>query len=215
MATLTVEPQTYPPSEVDAEASQPTPRRFSVDEYYAMAQAGILARNERVELIDGEIITMSPIGNPHGAGVDRATDLLVPLVTGRAIVRVQAHVRLADDCQPEPDLTLLARRDDFYSTEAPGPSDVLLLIEVADSSLSYDRNRKLPLYARHAIPEVWIENIPTRQIEAYRAPVNGEYTDTRIYRPGDTISPQAFPDIELPVIRLVGPEPEQAAQGRS
>ena len=188
--------------------NEPIPRRFSVDEYYAMAEAGILAPNERVELIDGEIITMSPIGNPHGAGVDRATDLLVPLVTGRAIVRVQAHVRLADDCQPEPDLLLLVRRDDFYSTEAPAPADVLLLIEVADSSLSYDRNRKLPLYARYNIPEVWIENIPARAIEAYSNPVDGQYTGSRIYRPGETISPQAFPDLELPVGQLMGAAPE-------
>ncbi len=203
MATL-VKPRVQ--SEVQPE---PTPRRFSVDEYYAMAEAGILARDERVELIDGEIITMSPIGNPHGAGVDRATDLIVPLVTGRAIVRVQAHVRLADNCQPEPDLMLLVRRGDFYSTEAPGPSDVLLLIEVADSSLSYDRNRKLPLYARHGIPEVWIENIPGRVVEAYSNPVNGEYTQARTYRPGEIITPQAFPDLELPVSQLVGAEPEQ------
>ena len=198
MATL-VKPRVQ--SEVQPE---PTPRRFSVDEYYAMAEAGILARDERVELIEGEIITMSPIGNPHGAGVDRATDLIVPLVTGRAIVRVQAHVRLADNCQPEPDLMLLARRDDFYSTEAPGPSDVLLLIEVADSSLSYDRNRKLPLYARYSIPEVWIENIPDCVIEAYSNSVNGEYTEMRTYRPGETITPQAFPDLQLPVTQLVG-----------
>lgn len=202
MATL-VKPRVQ--SEVQSQVQpEPTPRRFSVDEYYAMAEAGILARNERVELIDGEIITMSPIGNPHGAGVDRATDLIVPLVTSRAIVRVRAHVRLADDCQPEPDLMLLARRDDFYSAEAPGPSDVLLLIEVADSSLSYDRNRKLPLYARHGIPEVWIENIPDGAIEEYSNPVNGEYTETRTYRPGDTISPQAFPDLDLPVSQLIG-----------
>ena len=205
MATL-VKPRVQ--SEVQSQVQpEPTPRRFNVDEYYAMAEAGILARDERVELIDGEIITMSPIGNPHGAGVDRATDLIVPLVTGRAIVRVQAHVRLADDCQPEPDLMLLARRDDFYSTEAPGPADVLLLIEVADSSLSYDRNRKLPLYALYAIPEVWIENIPDRAIEAYSNPVNGEYTESRTYRPGETISPTAFPDVVLPVSQLIGAAP--------
>ena len=202
MATL-VKPRVQ--SEVQSLVQpEPTPRRFSVDEYYAMAEAGILARDERVELIDGEIITMSPIGNLHGAGVDRATNLIVPLVTGCAIVRVQAHVRLADDCQPEPDLSLLSYRDDFYSEEAPGPSDVLLLIEVADSSPSYDRNRKLPLYARHDIPEVWIENIPDRVIEAHRNPVNGEYTQTRTYRPGETITPQAFPDLELPVSQLMG-----------
>ena len=184
--------------------TEPTRRRFSVDEYYAMADAGILAHDERVELIDGEIITMSPIGNQHGAAVDRANDFLVPLVTGRAIVRVQSHLRLDDHCQPEPDLMLLVRRDDFYSTEAPGASDVLLLIEVSHSSLSYDRRVKLALYARFDIPETWIANIPDRVIEVHRDPVDGRYTTVRVYKPGETLSPLAFQDIELPVTRFIG-----------
>ena len=172
---------------------EPTRRRFSVDEYYAMADAGILAHDERVELIDGEIITMTPIGNQHGASVDRATDFLVPLVTGRAIVRVQGHVRLDDYHQPEPDLMILKRRDDFYSTEAPGASDVLLLIEVSHSSLSYDRRVKLALYARFDIPETWIANIPDRVIEVHRDPVDGRYTTVRVYKPGENPLPPGLP----------------------
>lgn len=144
--------------------ADPTRRRFTVDEYHAMADAGILGREERVELIEGEIITMSPIGSEHAASVDTITDFLVPLVTGRAIVRVQAHLRLYEQNQPEPDLMILKRREDYYRHSAPGPDDVLLMVEVSDTTVSHDRNVKLPLYARFGIPEVWIANIPARVV---------------------------------------------------
>ena len=183
---------------------EPTRRRFSVDEYYAMADAGILKRDERVELIDGEIIVLSPIGNEHGASVDAGTYFLVPLIGDKAIVRVQGHVRLDDYHQPEPDLTLLKRRDDFYRYQAPGPDDVLLLIEVSHASLSYDRGAKLAMYAQFEIPEVWIANIPSRVVEAYTNPVDGEYTTSRVYRPGETVSPMAFEDVNLPVSQFIG-----------
>ena len=186
---------------------EPTRRRISVDEYYAMAEAGILGRDERVELIDGEIITMSPIGNEHAASVDTGTHFLSRLVGDKVIVRVQSHVRLDDHHQPEPDLTLLEWRDDFYRYTSPGPDDVLLIIEVSDSSLSYDRNVKLALYARFGIPEVWIANIPARVVETYTDPVDGEYTKRRSYSPGETVSPAAFGDVEIPVSRFIGHEP--------
>ena len=182
----------------------PTRRRISVEEYYAMAEAGILAEDERVELIDGEIITMSPIGNEHAASVDAATDFLVPLVTGRAIVRVQGHLRLDEYTQPEPDLAILKRRDDFYRHGAPSADDVLLLIEVADSSLSYDREMKLPLYAGFGIPEVWIANIPARVVEVYTNPTEDGYADSRTHSAGETVSPAAFGDVEVSVCRFVG-----------
>ncbi len=184
--------------------AEPIRRRFSVEEYYAMADAGILKRDERVELIDGEIIVMSPIGNEHAASVDAGTEYLLPLVAGRANVRVQAHLRLDDHHQPEPDLMLLKRRDDFYRHAAPGPDDVLLLIEVSNSSLSYDRSVKLALYARFEIPEVWLANIPARVVESHSNPIDGKYATTRVYRPGDTVSPIAFPDVELPVSLIMG-----------
>ena len=183
---------------------EPTRRRFSVAEYYAMAKAGILTEDERVELIDGEIIVMSPIGNEHAASVDAGTEFLVPLVAGRVNVRVQAHLRLDDHHQPEPDLMLLRRRDDFYRHQAPGAEDVLLLIEVSHSSLSYDRSVKLALYAQFEIPEVWIANIPARVVEVYTDPVDGEYTASRVYRPGETVSPAAFEDVNLPVSQFIG-----------
>ena len=188
-------------------ATQPARRLFTVDEYYAMADAGILTAEERVELIDGEIIVMSPIGNEHAATVNVAAQFLIPVSTGRAAnVRVQSHVRLDERTQPEPDVLLLKWRDDFYRHRAPGAEDVLLLIEVSHASLAYDRGVKLALYARFLIPEVWLANIPARVIEAYTEPVDGEYTITRVYRPGETVSPTAFPDISLPVSQIIGAE---------
>ena len=120
---------------------------------------------------------------------------------------------LGDRSHPEPDITLLKWRDDFYRSRLPGPEDVLLIIETSDSSLSKDRNLKLPMYARHGIPKVWIENIPDHVLEAYRNPVNGEYTESRIYRPGETIAPQAFPDLELPVSQLIGAASSESNKG--
>ena len=185
--------------------TQPRRRLFTVDEYYAMADAGILTRDERVELVDGEIITMAPIGNEHAASVDTGTYLFAPLmVAERATIRVQSHLRLDVHCQPEPDLMLLKWRDDFYRHQAPGAEDVLLLIEVSDSSLSYDRSVKLALYARFDIQEVWIANIPDRVIEVYTDPADGEYTTSRIYRQGETVTPAAFAYMRLPVSRVIG-----------
>ena len=184
--------------------TEPTRRRISVDEYYAMAEAGILGRDERVELIDGEIVVLAPIGNPHEARTAASNRLLAPLfIEERAVLRVQGHVRLDGNNRPEPDLALLRWRDDLYGSRSPAPEDILLLIEVSDSSLSYDRDVKLALYARFGITEVWIENIPDRVIEAYANPVDGQYTESRIYRPGETIAPSAFPDISLPVSELI------------
>ena len=183
---------------------EPTRRRISVYEYHAMGEAGILGIDERVELIDGEIITMSPIGPEHGASVDAGTYFLVSLIRNRAIVRVQGNVRLDEYNEPQPDFALLKWRDDFYRHELPGPDDVMLIIEVSDSSLSYDRNRKLALYARFGVPEVWIANIPARVVEVYRDRADGEYTDSRVYSPGEMVSPAAFGDVEVSVSHFIG-----------
>lgn len=183
---------------------EPTRRRFTVDEYMKMAEAGILAEGERVELIGGDIIEMSPIGNPHEARTAGTHRLLAPLfIEGRAVLRVQGHVRLDENNRPEPDLALLKWRDDLYGNQSPAPEDILLLIEVSDSTLASDRSVKLALYARFDIPEVWIENIPDGVVEAYTNPIEGQYTESRIYRPGETISLSAFPDVSLSVSELI------------
>ena len=185
-------------------ATQPARRLFTVDEYCAMADAEILRLEERVELIEGEIIVMSPIGSEHAASVDIAAHFLSPMATGRANVRIQNHLRLDENNQPEPDVVLVKWRDDFYRHRPPAAEDVPLLIEVSDTSLAYDRSVKLALYARFLIPEVWLANIRDRVIEAYTEPVGGEYTVARVYRPGETVSPAAFPDITLPVSEIIG-----------
>ena len=190
--------QTKPPPLSSSALDLPV-RRFTVEEYYAMAEAGILTEDDRVELIDGVIVEMSPVGSRHIGCVNLYTRWLSQLVGDRAILQVQGSIHLDDDTEPQPDLALLRDRPDFYSSSHAEPSDVLLLIEVADSSVGYDRHEKLPRYARAGIPEVWLTVLPERIIEAHTEPSGGRYTRNRIYVPGDTISPGALPDIELAV----------------
>jgi len=141
-----------------------------------MAEVGILRADERVELIDGEIIDMAPTGSPHSAVVSRLAALFQPATRDLAIVWSQSSVRLDDFSQPEPDLALLRRRTDFYWSAHPRAADVLLIVEVAESSLRYDREVKLPLYARHNIPETWLVDINGRQLTRHRRPMHGRYT---------------------------------------
>ena len=179
------------------------PHRFTVDQYYAMAKAGILKKEDRVELIDGVIVAMAPIGNRHLATVDRYNKIFIEAVDGRAIVRVQGSVTFDNRTMPEPDLALLKWRDDFYESRSAGPEDILLIIEVSDSSLEYDRNEKLALYARFGIPEVWIGALPEHVVETHTEPANGRYTQMRSFRPGDTITPNCFRDISIPVDQIL------------
>ena len=188
------------------DAMRPTPYRFNVDEYMKMAEIGIFVEGERVELMDGEIIEMAPIGMQHEANVDDGTRILVRAVGDRAIVRVQGSLTMDDGRRPQPDFMILKLREGGYRDRVAGPADVLLIIEVADSSLYRDRGAKLTRYAEAGIPEVWIENIPDRVIEAHRNPVNGEYTESRTYRPGETINPIAFPDVPLSASQILGVE---------
>ena len=194
--------QTKPPPQ-SSSALNVSVHRFTVDEYYAMAEAGILAEDDRVELIDGVIVKMAPIGSTHIGSVNSSTRALTTTVGTRAIVQVQSPVRLDDATEPQPDLALLRDRADFYGSSIAGPEDVLLLIEVADSSVDYDRNEKLPRYAQAGIPEVWLAILPERVIEVHTEPVGGRYTQMRTFRPGDTISPGCFPDIALPVTEIL------------
>ena len=178
-------------------------RRFTVAEYYAMADAGILMEKDRVELLDGEIVVMAPIGNRHQSSVDGHGEMFTLRLQGRANVRIQGLVRLDDDNEPEPDVTLLRRREDYYATGHPGPDDVLLLIEVADSTLEFDRNVKLRLYARAGIPEVWISNLRDRRVESYTDPTEDGYATVRNFEVGSSVSPLNFPDIALEVERII------------
>ena len=179
------------------------PWRFTVDDYYAMAEAGILSHDERVELLNGEIFLMSPIGSSHAYSVNWLTRLFITLLGTRAWVSSQNPLRLNGQAEPEPDVLLLRWRDDEYESNHPTPEDVFLLIEVSDSTLDSDRNEKLPIYAQASIPECWIVNIPDGVVEVYTEPSEGEYQAHRIVSADGEVSPSEFPDISLPVSRIV------------
>ena len=153
-----------------AERDRPSRRRFTVDDYYRMVETGILSEGDRTELIEGEIIEMIPIGSRHAGNVDRLNTLFTSSVEDDAIVRVQSPIRLDEHSEPQPDLTLLQPRDDYYASAHPTPDDILLVVEVADESLSYDRSTKIPLYARHGIPAVWLINLQENAVEVYERP---------------------------------------------
>lgn len=179
-------------------------RYFTVDEYHRMAEAGILSEDDRVELIEGEILKMSPIGSRHAASVKRLNTLLNSLVGQIAIVSVQDPILLNDFSEPEPDIALLKPRVDFYAQSHPTSKDVLLVIEIADTSVEYDRGIKLPAYARSEIPEVWIANFPADTVEAYAEPVQGSNQRTRLYKRGESISPRLLPSISIEINRILG-----------
>lgn len=178
--------------------------RFSVEAYYRMAECGILPRDARVELLDGEIVEIAPIRDRHAACVDWLTHALATAVSGRAIVRVQNPVRLGPRSEPQPDIALLRYRPDFYRSGHPGPDDVLTIVEVGDSSVDFDREVKTPLYGAAGIPEVWIVDLPGERIEVCREAGAGGYAEIARYRRGDRISPAALPDLVLEVSALLG-----------
>jgi Uma2 family endonuclease len=179
-------------------------RVFNVDEYHKMSEAGILSEDDRVELIEGEIIKMSPIGSRHAACVKRLNALLNRRAHQAAIISVQDPIRLDDYSEPEPDIALLKFRDDFYSQWLPAASDVLLIIEVADASVEYDRSVKLLLYGRAGIPEVWLADLPGDGVEAYSDPVNGAYRKFRWAKRGEVLTPEEFPGLTLSVDEILG-----------
>jgi Uma2 family endonuclease len=159
-----------------AAADLPRRHRLTVADYYRMAEVGILPPDARVELIDGEIIDMAPPGSLHAATVHRLNEILARSVGTDASVLVQNPVRLSEHSEPQPDLALLRRREDFYSGHHPRPVDVLLIIEIADTSLRFDRDTKVSLYATHGIAEVWLVDLRGRRLVRHRAPQQGSYT---------------------------------------
>jgi len=180
-----------------------TRHKLNVDEYYRMAETGILDEDDRVELIDGELIDMAPIGQDHAATVNRLNRALVMAFGEQAIVSVQNPVRLNRFNEPQPDFAVFRPRADFYATgERPGPSDTLLVIEVADSSLRYDRTVKLPLYARAGIAEVWIVDLRRRVVDVHRTPAGDEYTTSDTHGADDTVTLNLAPEISVALRRV-------------
>jgi Uma2 family endonuclease len=172
-----------------------TKKLFTVDEYYRMADAGILTENDRVELIEGEIIQMSPIGRKHAARVDRATDILTLRLRGKAMVSIQNPLRLNNFNEPQPDIVVLKPREDYYESKSHTPEDTFVVMEVSDSTLRYDVEVKLPIYARAGIPEVWIENVSEDLLLVCRDPSDSGYKTQLTFHRGDSLAPLAFPDV--------------------
>lgn len=185
-------------------AVEPRRRLFTVEEYYRMAESGILDPDDRVELIEGEIIQMAAIGSRHAAIVDRLTRLFTSRLGERAIVRVQNPVRLSDLSEPEPDISILHDREDFYAGGHPGPAETYLLIEVADTSLPFDRERKMPLYGRSGVPESWLVDIENGRVTVHRGPGATGYADVRLLEDAGSIAPLAFPDDAFEVGEILG-----------
>jgi hypothetical protein len=178
-------------------------RLFTRQEYHRMGEVGILKETDRVELIRGEIVEMSPIGRRHYAFVNNLSQLLIMRIGGRAIVAVQGPIALADDTEPEPDLAVIRRRIPSYKEREAYTEDAFLLIEVAESSLAYDRSTKLKLYAAAGIPEYWVVDCVAESIEIHRTPQADGYRETvRIADPTATVAPQAFPDVVLTLAEI-------------
>ena len=182
-------------------------RLFTGDECRNMVKAGILDRHDRIELIEGKIVVMAPIGEHHHAGTDWLTMLLAPVLVGRAIVRVGGAIYLNDHNSPQPDIAVI-RLHPITDLVRIDPSEVYFLIEVADSSLRYDTGPKLARYAAAGIPEVWIANLRVREVTAYADPSGSTYATVTTYRAGDSISPRAFPDVTLAVDEFMPPATE-------
>lgn len=181
-----------------------TAHRFTVDEYYRMGRGGVFGEDDRVELVDGQVVEMTPIGPGHAGCVTALAGLLARVVGDRAVVSVQNPLRLGECSEPQPDVAVLRPRADAYRTAHPGPGDTLLVIEVADTSLEYDRDIKLPLYAAAGVLEVWLVNLPADRIEVYRNPAGGRYADVATLSRGASLAPLAFPGLPLGAGQILG-----------
>jgi len=185
-------------------AVQVTRWQFSADDYERMVETGILDKDDRVELIDGEVIAMSPIGPPHAGIVNRLNAYLNRQLAGTAIVSVQNPIRLNDYAEPQPDLAILRPKDDFYAHAHPTPADILLLIEVADSSLEYDSNEKMPRYAQEAIPEVWLIDVDRQSVTQYAHPIITVYRHQITLVHGQVLVAQTIAGLEIAIDAIFG-----------
>ena len=179
-------------------------RYFNVDDYYRMFRAGVFSQGDRVELIEGEVVEMSPIGSTHQGCVDELSSVVMEKIGRAAIVRVQGPIHIDDYSEPQPDISLLKPRRDYYRRAHPMPADVLLVIEVADTSVEYDRSVKLPLYARAGIPEAWLIILPKDLIEVHSEPKNGKYQKVQRLKRGKTLASATIPELKLNVGEILG-----------
>ncbi len=177
---------------------------FTVEEYHRMVEAGVLDEGNKVELIEGEVYPMAAMGSRHAACIDRLNKLLSARVGDAVIVRVQCPIELDDFSEPEPDVSLLKFREDFYESGHPKPSDVLLAVEVSDASLDRDKQIKLPAFARCGVPEAWIVDLNANTVEVHSNPSDGEYRNTIRARRGESFESKCFPGIRLAASDILG-----------
>jgi len=185
-------------------AWQPARKLFTVTEYHQMIDAGVLKEDDRVELLNGEIIEMSPIGPRHASHVDRLNDLLTAKLRKVAIIRVQSPILLSDYSEPQPDLTLLKRRADFYVGGHPTPADVHVVVEVSDSTVEKDRRAEIPSYSLAGIPETWLIDLVEDRIEVHSKPYNGIYQEVRIIQRGQKVVSNCLPQLKLKADEILG-----------
>lgn len=181
-----------------------TRHRLTVGDYDRMVEAGVLKPKSRVELIEGEVIDMAPIGTRHHAAVLRLSRRLQLSVGELGLVSVQGPLRLGEYSQPEPDLMLLSPRTDYYAAAHPSAADVQLLIEVADTSARYDREIKLPLYALHGVPEVWIVDLHERCVRFFRQPSEGRYLDATATETPGLVALPSLPGVTIDLAGVLG-----------
>ncbi|MEG4577132.1 Uma2 family endonuclease [Microcoleus sp. N3A4] len=179
-------------------------RLFTVQEYHLMGEAGILSEDDRVELIEGEIVQMAAIGTRHASCVKRLIAVFSDLERRRAIIGAQDPIQLTERTEPQPDIVLLQPRADYYATAHPVPSEVLLLVEVSDSTVDFDRDVKVPNYARAGIQEVWLWDLEINCLEVYRFPTANGYTSMQKFERGEMVAPLAFPEFEVSVDFILG-----------
>src|SRR3989442_8827547 len=197
--------RTSPPDWKGTMAGAVKRHRFTIDQYHRMGEAGILSEDEPVELIAGEIVVREPIGSRHAGTVNRLNRLWTSRLGERAVVQIQNPIELPkEDSEPQPDVTLLRPRADFYTAAHPVAADVLLLIEVADSTLAVDRRVRMPLYARAAIHEAWLLDLTADRVEVYRAPTADGYQQLVRLERGQWVAPGAFADLTVTVEDLLG-----------
>ena len=179
-------------------------RPLTTEQFERMIHAGILAEADRLELLDGEIVEMAPIGHRHAWYVNRVADLLYQLAGAEFLVSVQNPVELNATTRPQPDVALVRRRPDVYPHRLPRPEDIVLVVEVADTTAESDRVVNIPLYARAGIPEAWLLDIETDHVDVFRAPGPDAYREVRSVGPGEELSVLALPGLSFAARRIVG-----------
>lgn len=181
------------------------PHRFTVADYYRMLEIGVLDEDDRVELLGGQVVDMSPMGPPHAAAAEQARDVLQAALGARAQVRDSKPLGLGEYDEPLPDLAIVRPRPDRYAAAHPTAADVFWLVEVAESSLARDQWAKAAIYAAAGVREVWVVNLPERVLEVYRDAGPAGYLDRQTHRRGERVAPLAFPELALAVADLLPP----------